>query len=217
MAELLRLAGYSTVGLTIPTGLLRERIVFLKRVFQEGGIDAALRVDLTSGSRMELLRLLRRYRNSYDIIAVRCVNPRVATVACRDRRVDVIFFDPGNHKVRFNHPLANVLRGALEFNLVSTLLKETNGEVISAIMKQCAIAREHKVKVVESSGCNDPEMVRSPSQIAALACTMGLSEEQALAGVSSTPLSLIGRNSIRRSPQFIEEGVRVVLPRAGSQ
>ncbi len=215
MAELLRLSGYSAIGLTIPTGLLRERIDFLKRVFQETGINTALRTDLAPASRIELLRLLRRFRNSCDVVAVNCVNPRVATVACRDRRVDIIFFDPDNRRIRFTHPLANLLRGALEFNLVSTLLKETKGEVFSAIAKQSEIAREHNVKVVLSSGCTHPEMIRSPSQIAALACTMGLSEAQSLDGVSSMPLSIIVRNSMRRSPQFVEEGVRVVLPKGG--
>ncbi len=214
MADLLKLAGYSTIGLTIPTGLMKERIAFLKNIFREAGIEAALRIDLASASRMELLRLLRRFRNSYDVIAVKCVNPRVANVACRDRRVDVVFFDARNQSVRFSHPLANLLRGALEINLISALLTEAPGNAFPTIQKLCSIAREHKVKVVLSSGSNHPNMVRSPHQLAALARTMGLSEEQSLTGISSTPLSIIERNSIRRSPEFIEEGVRIVVPRA---
>jgi len=187
--------------------------VLLKTVFEEAGLETALRIDLTASSRMDLLRLLRRFRNSYDVIAVKCANQRVAIVACRDRRVDLIIFDPTSRSVRFSHPLANLLRGAIEFNLVSSLLKETKAEVFSGIMKQCAIAREHKVKVVLSSGCTNPDQVRSPLQIAALASAMGLSEAQSLAGVSATPLSIIKRNLAHRSPQFVEEGVRVVLPK----
>lgn len=212
-AELLRIAGYSIVGLTVPTGLLRERTSFLRRIFEEAGIETALRIDLSSGSRVELLRLLRRFRNFYDIIGVKCNNPSVATVACRDRRVDVVFFDPRNRKVRFNHPLANLLRGAFEFNLLSTLLKETDSGIFSTITKQTAIAREHKVKVVLSSGSTTPGMVRSPSQLAALGSTLGLTEEQSTEGVSSTPLSIVTRNSSLRSSEYIEEGVRVVLPK----
>jgi RNase P/RNase MRP subunit p30 len=213
MAKLIRIAGYFAVGLTIPTGLMRDRIRFVKTVFEEAGLEIALRIDLSASSRMDLLRLLRRFRNSYDVIAVKCVNQRVATVACRDRRVDLIIFDPTSRSVRFNHPLANLLRGAIEFNLISSLLKETRAEVFSEIVKQCAIARQHKVKVVLSSGCNNPDQVRSPLQIAALASAMGLSEAQSQAGVSATPLSIIKNNLARRSPQFVEEGVRVVLPK----
>jgi RNase P/RNase MRP subunit p30 len=213
MAELMRIAGYSAVGLTIPTGLLREKITLLKNVFRNAGLETALRIDLTATSRMELLRLLRRFRNAYDIVAVKCVNPSVATVASRDRRVDIIYFDHTNTRIRFTHPLANLLQGAIEFNLVSALLKESRGEVLSAIMKQCAVAREHNVKVAISNGCSQPELVRSPLQMKALASVMGLSETQAFSGVSSTPLSIIKRNLVHRSPEFVEEGVRVVLPK----
>jgi len=213
MAKLIRVAGYSAIGLTIPTGLMRERVGLVRTAFEEAGLETALRIDLTVSSRMDLLRLLRRFRNSYDVIAVKCLSQPVATVACRDRRVDLIIFDPTSRSVRFSHPLANLLRGAIELNLVSSLLKETRAEVLSGIMKQCAIANEHKVKVVLSSGCNNPDQVRSPIQIAALASTMGLSETQSHAGVSTTPLSIIKRSTAHRTAQFIEEGVRVVLPK----
>jgi RNase P/RNase MRP subunit p30 len=213
MAKLIRIAGYSAVGLTVPTGLMRDRLVLVKAVFEKAGLETALRLDMTASSRMDLLRLLRRYRNSYDVVAVKCVNQRVATVACRDRRVDLIIFEPTSRNVRFSHPLANLLRGAIEFNLVSSLLKETRAEVFSGIMKQCAIAHQHRVKVVLSSGCTNPDQVRTPLQIAALASAMGLSETQSHAGVSAIPLSIIKRNLAHRSPQFVEEGVRVVLPK----
>lgn len=214
MAELLSLAGYSAVGLTFPTGLMQERVLRLRRVFQESGIDSASRIDLSPTSRQDLLRLLRRFRNSYDIISVKCMNQGVATVACRDRRVDVVFFDPHNHKVRFNHSLANLLRGALEVNLMAGLLREQNSEVFARIAKEAWIAGDHKVKVVLSNGCVSPSMVRAPSQIVALASAMGLPKDQALSGVSDTPLSIISRNSQRRSQEYIEEGVHVVLPKA---
>jgi RNase P/RNase MRP subunit p30 len=213
IAELIRFAGYSAVGLAVPTGLMRDKIAVLKAAFETAGLETALRVDLTAGSRIELLRLLRRFRNSYDVVAVKCVNQRVATVACRDRRVDIITFDPARKGVRFTHPLANLLRGAIEFSLVSSLFKETRREVFAGIAKQCSIAHEHRVKVVVSSGCSHAGQVRSPLQLAALASVMGLSEDQSYAGVSSVPLSIIERNLAHRSPEYVENGVRVVLPR----
>jgi RNase P/RNase MRP subunit p30 len=213
MAHMIKVAGYSAVGLTIPTGLMRDRAAALKSVFEAEGLETALRVDLTAPSRMELLRLLRRFRNSYDIVAVKCVNQRVATVACRDRRVDVITFDPSSRGGRFTHPLANLLRGVIEFNLVSSLLKESRSEVFAAVVKQCSIAREHRVKVVVSTGCSHTYQVRSPLQLAALASVVGLSEVQSHAGMSSVPLSIIERNLSHRSPEYVENGVRVVSPR----
>ena len=208
------MAGYSAAGIVVPTGAMRERIIRLKCIFQDVGIEVALRVDLSSPSRMELLRVLRRFRNAYDVVAVNCLNQRVATVACRDSRVDVVFFDSRNRNVRFTHPLANLLRGNLELNFISSLLGEAKGDVLSRLMKQASIANEHKLKVVLSSGSTSPEMVRSPSQISALAKAVGLSGTRSLDGVSATPCSIIERNLFRRSPEFVEDGVRVVLPKA---
>src|SRR3990172_12061786 len=69
MAEVLKLAGYPAIGLTIPTGLMRDRVSSLRRLFEDQGIETFLRVDVVSGSRGELIRLLRRVRSEYYIMS----------------------------------------------------------------------------------------------------------------------------------------------------
>jgi RNase P/RNase MRP subunit p30 len=214
IAELLCLAGYSVVALALPTGLLRDRVVGLRRVFEDQGVETVSRVDLSANSRMDLLRLLRRFRNIYDVVAVKCGNQNVASIACRDRRVDLVYFDPKHLQVRFSHPLASLLRGTLEFNLISTFLGETGSEIFSRVAKEAAIAREHGSRVVLSSGCTSPAMVRSPSQISAIGRSIGLPKELSNQAVSEAPLSIIERNHERRSHEYIEEGVKVVTPKA---
>ncbi len=213
MAELLRLAGYSVVALSMPTGLMRDRVSEVRRLFEDEGIQTILRVDLSVNSRADLLRLLRRFRNAFDIVAVKCMNQAVASVACRDRRVDVVFFDPRNFRVKFVHPLASLLSGALEFNLISTFLGETKSEIFSRIAKEAAIAREHRSRVVLSSGCTSPAMVRSPLQISAIATAIGLSSDQSSRGVRETPISIVMSNQERRSHEYVEEGVKIVTPK----
>lgn len=215
LAQVLTLAGYTDVGLTIPTGLMRDRVKQLSRIFREQGVEPATRIDLNSTNRAELLRFLRRFRSSYDVVSVKCANSNVATVACRDRRVDVIFFDPMNPKVRFNHSLANVLRGAFELNLSSILLRKNNDLILLRMAKEASIARQHGTNVVLSSGCASPSMVRSPSQVASVALMLGLSADQSRLGLTEVPFSLIERNMFRRSNEYVEEGVRLVMPRAG--
>ena len=213
MAELLHLAGYSVVALSMPTGLMRDRVSEVRRLFEDEGIQTILRVDLSVNSRADLLRLLRRFRNAFDIVAVKCMNQAVASVACRDRRVDVVFFDPRNFRVKFVHPLASLLSGALEFNLISTFLGETKSEIFSRIAKEAAIAREHRSRVVLSSGCMSPAMVRSPLQISAIATAIGLSSDQSSRGVRETPISIVMSNQERRSHEYVEEGVKIVTPK----
>jgi RNase P/RNase MRP subunit p30 len=103
-----------------------------------------------------------------------------------------------------------LLRSALEFNLISTLLEETKSEVFSRLAKEAAIARDHRSRVVLSSGCVSPMMVRSPLEVSAIATAIGLSREQSGQGVSETPLSIAKRNLERRSREYVEEGVKLV-------
>lgn len=208
LAETIRVAGYRSVALTIPTGLLIEQVRAVKECFEKAGLATHSRVDLICANRHELLRLLRRFRNQYDVVSVRCTNQNVAAVACRDRRVDVVFFDQ-NRNIKFTHTLANLLDGALEFNL-SFLLHRESVETINRAIRQIAIARDHNSKIILSSGCTSSIMVRHPLQIRAVGITLGLTDSEATNGVSSIPSSILESNSERRSPLYIEEGVRII-------
>jgi len=211
MAELLKTARYSTIGLTVPTGLLNDHVKSLRLVFEQHGVDTALRADFSPPSRTELLRLLRRFRNHYDIIAIKCVNQRVATVACRDRRVDVVFFDPANRNLRFTHTFARLLRGAVEFNVISDLAPQADSWAFARVRKALAVAREHDNSGVLSSGARNCEMIRSPFQLSALATTLGLPREKAIRGVTSVPESIVAENREKRAPNYVEEGVKIVV------
>jgi RNase P/RNase MRP subunit p30 len=212
MADLLSTAHYATIGLTIATGLLNERVRSMRRIFEEHGVNTVLRADFKPDSRTELLRLLRRFRNLYDVVAVRCVNQQVATVSCRDRRVDIVFFDVANRNLSFSHTFARLLRGAVEFNLVSDLLDQTDWWAFSKVHKAILVAREHHVKIILSSGARNYEMVRSPFQVSALAMTLGLTQEESIRGVSSTPLSIVRENRMKRAPEYVEQGVKIIIP-----
>ena len=208
IAQTLSMAGYSTIGVTLPTGLFRDRVASLRQVFSDRGVETVLRADLASRSREELLRSLRKFRTSYDLIAVKCLSEHVAHIACRDRRVDLVFFDLENPRVRFNHAMANLLHGAIEVNLASAILR--TGSIYGTISKEFSIAQEHSVRVVLSSGLDKPELIRSPIQNAALAATLGLPQSVALNGVASTPMTIVEENMKKRSPRYVEEGVKIV-------
>jgi len=212
MADLLSEAHYRTVGLTVATGLLNERIRAVRRIFEDRGLDTVLRVDLKPSSRTELLRLLRRFRNLYDIVAVGCLNHQVATVSCRDSRVDMVFFHGASRNLRFSHTFARLLRGAIELNLVSDLINRDDGWAFARLRKAIRVASDHHVKVVLSSGARSFEMVRSPFQISALAITLGLNQEDSIRAVSSTPSSIVTANRMKHASEYVEEGVKIVVP-----
>jgi len=208
-AQLLALSGYKAVGLTVPTGLLRGRLEVLRACFHDSGIEVFLRVDLTCSKREELLKLLRRFRSTFDIIGVKCTNHSLALVAARDRRVDLIFFSPATRNVWFDDSIANISNATLELNL-SVLFEMTNHLTLTRLMKDIRVARRHDVNVVLSSGATSPFLVRAPIQLAAIAEILGLSKQQAIDGVSTVPCKIVERNVDRLSRSYVEEGVKTI-------
>lgn len=208
-AKLLALSGYKAVGLTVPTGLLRGRLDVLRDCFQDSGVEVFLRVDLTCSKREELLKLLRRFRSTFDIVGVKCTNHSLALVAARDRRVDLIFFDSATRNLWFDDAIANVSNATLELNL-SVLFEMANHLILTRLMKDVRVARRHNVDVVLSSGATSPLLVRAPIQLAAVAEILGLSKQEAINGVSTIPSRILERNVERRSRYYVEEGVKTI-------
>ena len=217
LADLLGQVHYSAIGLTVPTGLLTDRVRSLQGLFEAHALETSLRIDLSPTSRDELLRALRRFRNQYDIVAVKCSSQRVSAVACRDRRVDIVFFNSANHSLRFTHTFARLLHGAIEFNLMSDLTEQPDTWAFLRIRRAIGVAQEHHVRVVLSSGARNHQMVRSPLQLMALATSLGLSRECSARGVSSEPSSILATNRAKRSPEFVEEGVKMIIPAGRSR
>ena len=208
-AQLLASSGYKAIGLTVPTGLMKDRLDTVHDCFHDSGVEVFLRADLTCSKREELLKLLRRFRPTFDIIAVRCTNHNLALVAARDRRVDLIFFDSAKRNVWFDNSIANVSNAALELN-TSTLFEMGNHLILSKLMKDVNIARRRKVKIVLSSGCTSPLLVRAPIQQVAIAEILGLSRQEAINSVSAIPSLIVNVNVERRSRSYVEEGVKVI-------
>ena len=205
-AQLLGIAGYSAVALTVPTGLMDDRLRSLRRSFADAGLEVFLRADFACSGRHDLLKLLRRFRRLFDIISVKCLNHAVALVAARDRRVDVIFFDLPQRNAWFDHSIANVCRAAFEFNL-RPLIEDAS--LLSIAMRQVRIAEEHKVNIVMSSGCTSPAFVRAPAQLSAVGSMLGLDRHRVRETVSLIPWSILEKNVERMSNEHVEDGVRV--------
>jgi len=174
-----------------------------------------MRIDLAPASKKDLLKLLRRFRNSYDLMAVKCNYQHVASAACRDSRVDLVYFDTQNPKVRFSHSLANQLNGAVEFNLIADLALGIGQDAVSRVMKDLQIAKDHKVPIVVSSRSTSVYDVRSPMQLVSVATTLGLPAELSRDAITAVPRSIILTDAQKRSRSYVEEGVVVVESRNG--
>lgn len=214
-SQLMALLGFSMVGLSFPSGLGRDRMERVARIFRETGLDPVMRTNLRPSSRNELLRILRKVRSQFEVVAVECTNPRVSQVAVRDRRVDLVYFSPENRPASFRTTLARMSHSALEVNLSHVLRSELSHSVISRLSENLRAARDSSVPVVVSSGASSPLELRGPREMIAVISLLSDRAELGPECVSTVPRSIVERNRGKLASEYVEEGVRLV--RAGSR
>ena len=209
MANTLKELETQVVGLVIPPDRLTP-VPPTFSSFREVGIDVAKRLNLNPRSREELLKSLRKFRGTYEIIAVECNTPTVARVAVRDKRVDIVRFPKRRLGSIFRRRLANTCRAALEFNLSDLTQSPEPETVLHGLRRQIETAAEACTSVVGSTNASDALGLRAPRDVAAVLRMLGLSSEASLAAVSENPINIVRQNRLRIGGPELEEGVRVV-------
>ena len=212
MAELAKQIGFSMIALAFQVGTSSEAISSTMSRYRDLGLDAVARLNITPRSRDELLRLLRKWRRKFEIIAVECVSPKSSLVAARDRRVDLLYFQPFESRLGFQRSIAKLCNAAFEIN-VSPLTRPRTSTKLAVLFKlsnEIAIAKDYGIPTVLSSGAENQFMLRSPKDLAALATMVGLDLDEALDAVSKNPISIVERNRSKLRPSHVAEGVKVM-------
>ena len=202
--------GIDLLGIVASQAINQSEISRIRNIFSGIGIDTAMRIDLYPRDRDQLLKDLRSARKRCEIVAVECRSPRVATVACRDRRVDIVSF-PVKNRVRFSRSLARLCRGSLEIDIAQLI---STGDlprhlILSRLRNEVSTAKTNRVPIVLSSGADNPFMLRAPREIAAMGTLLGLEVVEALDSVSRIPLTIIEQNRAKLSPEYVTEGVKL--------
>ncbi len=210
LGQLAKDMGLSLLGVVVSQSIDQSQVNRIRNVFSAIGVDVAFRVDLYPRSREQLLKDLRRVRKRFEIVAVECRSPRVATVAFRDRRVDIVSF-PVKNRMKFSRSIARLHRGSLEIDvaqLVSTG-ELTRHFVLSRLRNEVSTAKTNHVPIVLSSGADNLFVLRAPREVAALGTLLGLEVAEALDSVSLIPLAIIEQNRAKLSPEYITVGVKL--------
>jgi ribonuclease P/MRP protein subunit RPP1 len=203
--------GYDLVGVSLPINVTKKRIQQLRQICFDEGLDIATRVDLEPKSIRELTSILRRIRNKFEIISVKCVSKQVSRQAAKDRRVDIIssmpesedFFDLAAAKLALDN------LSALEVDM-SPLLSEwgiRRVHIISNLRKNVRIAKKIKLGIVISSGSTNEYLLRNPRDYAALSTLLDLTPRDGLRAISEVPLDLIQRNRAKLNKDYIAPGI----------
>ncbi|WP_455367866.1 RNase P subunit p30 family protein [[Eubacterium] cellulosolvens] len=207
--ELIKKYGVDYVGVTLQrvdsSSLTRE----CNQALKQSGLDPVSRVDLYPKNKNELLSLLRRFRQRFEIIAVKCLNNDVSLTAARDRRVDIIFFNLDNPRFRFNTAIAHLCNCSLEVN-IKNIAHQTSHSVLGRVSGEIQTALDHKIPLIISSGASDIFEIKPPQQMASLGQIFGADKDSSLKMVSDNPITVIERNRKKHEGSHIFEGVEII-------
>lgn len=208
--------GYSLIGVPFNAKCNQFQVESVKKTCEECGVEFASRIDLRPRTPEELIRGLRRFRRSFDIIAVLCDTKNVARQAARDRRVDLLNFPCIDFRRRFfdaaEAELASNSLAALEVDAKPLLTLEGPPRVrlLSCLRRETATAQQAHVPIVFSSGVSDHLLMRRPPELAALTTLFNLDQTSALDAVSKNPAAIVKRNRAKLDPRFVAPGIRIV-------
>ncbi len=209
--------GFSQIGVPLLPSVKDEAVSQLRQVSGELGLDFVTRLNLVSRSPGELLAGLRRFRRSFEVVSVLCSSRAVARQAAKDRRVDLLCFPTLNSRKMFfdraEAELASVSGAALEVDLARVLSNlEVSSDVgfLSRLRREVATAKSFGVPVVFSSGASEPLLLRKPQDYAALSLLFDVDASRALKALSENPASIVERNRLKQSPNYVAPGVRLI-------
>jgi len=211
--------GYRLVGIPLPPMIELDEVERLRKICSEAGLDLVSRLDITPKSANELLASLRRLRRKFEVVSVLCASKTIARQAAKDRRVDVLSFPVAKPRNRFfdsaEAELASASSSSLEIDMASLLSLEgfLRIRLISSLRREVAIAKSFHVPVVISSGTTNEYLLRGPHDYSALAMLFDMDSSLAFSALSEVPLSIVERNRLKLSPDFVAPGLRVVRRR----
>jgi len=211
MAMMAGQMGLHVVGLRFPSGVASSEIESSKKIFRSRGLDVAVGIDIFPNNRKQLLPQLGALRNKFEIVRVICSDTRIAEVASRDNRVDLISLE---HQRSFRSKLSALgnCKSALELEisrLIAPSLK-ARSESLKALCEEIRLAERCNVDTVISSGATNAITLRAPRDMASVFTFLGMPKDVSLKAVSNTPLEIIKANRDRLSGKSAGCGVRLV-------
>jgi RNase P/RNase MRP subunit p30 len=205
---------FTALGLKLNTKANRQDLELLEKLSREHGLDLATRIDHAPKNKTRLLRDLRESQGRFEVTAVHTVSERLAKIAVRDDRVDILSISSKDSGAAFRPSIAKLIARtdkALELELSGLILSKDQERIdLLSVMRRCVrLAEIFHVNIVVSSGATDRYLIRSPMDQASIAHLIGMSLPVALDSLSIVPRSILERNRARLDPRQVFSGVRV--------
>ncbi|WP_407355907.1 ribonuclease P protein component 3 [Methanolobus sp. WCC5] len=208
MAVLASRFGYAGIAITNPFDSFDST---KGTVFQGIELFSAVEINVDNASRLH--GLVGKYRNLADVIVVRGGNENINRAAVENPNVDVLANFGSMKDNGLNHILARSANDndvAISFDLAE-LIGQRGGRRVRALSnfrKDLELARKYDVPFILTANARSVFDLRAPRELIALAGLFGMTREEALKGISSTPKRIISKN--RHSSDHVFDGVKIV-------
>lgn len=196
MVAISRILGFSGLGFADFSQI--GDIQKVKETLSHLALKAYSRVNLNFESVTKNSKMLNRLRKHVDIVAVTCLNRRVAVWAARNADVDLLYFPEVKMYQQVDKSLVGLIYNsgnALEISVRPILLTRglARANTLGILRKVAEIVMKENATLVLTSDAHSKFELRSPRGIAALGTLLEIPYEIAIEAVSENPLKILGR------------------------
>ncbi|MEM2144435.1 MAG: RNase P subunit p30 family protein [Candidatus Jordarchaeaceae archaeon] len=196
MASISRILGFSGLGFADFSKIGDYQKV--KENFSNLPLRAYSRVNLNFDSVTKNVKMLNRLRKYVDIVAVTCLNRRVAVWAARNADVDLLYFPEIKMYQQVDKSLVSLIHNsgnAVEISVRPILLTRglARANTLGILRKAAEIVMKENAVLVLTSDAHSKFELRSPKSLAALGTLLEIPYEIAIEAVSENPLKILER------------------------
>nr|WP_321498898.1 ribonuclease P protein component 3 [uncultured Methanolobus sp.] len=178
-----------------------------------GDLEIFSGVEIRVDNPSRLHGMVGKYRKNTDVIVVRGGSENVNRAAVENSNVDILCGFGSMKDNGLNHVLAKSASDnnvAISFDLGEVISQRGGRRVrtLSNFRKDLAIVRKYDVPFILTANAGSCYDLRAPRELIALAGLFGMTREEAVNGLSTTPEAIIQRN--RPSSNYVFEGVEIV-------
>lgn len=171
-------------------------------------------VEIYAKNPHDLKRKIKMFREQEDVIIVNGGNLKINRAACEDPRVDILAHPYKSRRDSgMNHIIARKAAEndvAIEFS-IGQLIKTRavlRAKILSYFRDIIKLQHKFGFPIIITSNAYSIYDLRTPEDIIALACCLGMNPKEAEDSLSSIPLNIIDRNKLRKNT--VMNGVRIV-------
>lgn len=175
------------------------------------GIEVIQGVEVVAKNANELRRQVDRFRSKVRVLAAHGGDTGINRAACEDERVDILLHPPDGKTSGINHIIAKLAADkhvAIGFELLPVIWSKGGSRVrlLSYYKTNLALAKKYGAPYVVVSGAMSFYDLRDARAAVSLCRLFGMSEKDAIKGLSQYPAEILKR----RSPGYIMEGVELL-------